>query len=122
MSQDAPAGQPGCLFCRIARGEIPATALYDDALVVAFRDIAPMAPTHVLVIPKQHVTSLAHGTPEHEALFGRLMRVATDVARQEGITETGYRVVINTGADGGQSVPHLHLHVLGGRKLGWPPG
>ena len=122
MSQDGPAGQPGCLFCRIARGEIPAKILYDDALVMAFRDIAPAAPAHVLVIPKQHVTSLADVTPEHEPLLGRLLRVASEIARTEGLAVAGYRVVANTGSDGGQSVHHLHLHVLGGRKLGWPPG
>ena len=109
-----------CLFCRIAKGEIPTTFVAETDEAVAFRDIDPKAPTHVLVIPRQHLTSLA--TAEDEELLGQLLGLAARVARQEGISESGYRVVANTGADGGQSVDHLHFHVLGGRRLTWPPG
>lgn len=109
-----------CLFCRIAKGEIPTKFVAESDEAVAFRDIDPKAPTHVLVIPRQHLTSLA--TAEDEELLGQLLGLAARVARQEGISESGYRVVANTGPDGGQSVDHLHLHVMGGRRLTWPPG
>ena len=108
-----------CLFCRIVRGEIPARIVREDEHTVAFRDIDPKAPTHVLVIPRVHVASLDEaGDP---ALVGQLMLAAAEVAAAEGIAG-GYRTVINTGADAGQTVHHLHVHVLGGRKLAWPPG
>ena len=109
-----------CLFCRIVRGEIPADTIArtDDAIV--FRDINPRAPTHVLVIPKQHVSSLDEASDEID--LAGLMRLARDVAKTEGIAGSGYRIVINTGSDGGQTVGHLHLHVLGGRRMTWPPG
>jgi histidine triad (HIT) family protein len=109
-----------CLFCRIVKGEIPAdiVARTDDA--IAFRDISPKAPTHILVIPKEHVASLDE-VGDHMDL-GFLVRLAREVAKQEGIGGSGYRVVINTGEDGGQTVNHLHLHVLGGRRMTWPPG
>jgi histidine triad (HIT) family protein len=108
-----------CLFCRIARGEIPAkiVAQSDDAL--AFRDIDPRAPVHVLVIPRAHVPSM---TDADAGTLGAVLSLAAQVARQEGVTETGYRVVINTGEHAGQSVHHLHAHVLGGRDMAWPPG
>ncbi|HEX2721534.1 MAG TPA: histidine triad nucleotide-binding protein [Gemmatimonadaceae bacterium] len=109
-----------CLFCRIASGEIPAKLVAETDDAVAFRDIDPKAPVHVLVVPRQHLTSLA--TAEDEELLGQLLMLAARVARSEGVSESGYRVVANTGADGGQSVDHLHIHVLGGRKLTWPPG
>lgn len=109
-----------CLFCRIVRGEIPAQLVYESPVCIAFRDIAPRAPTHVLVIPREHVTSL-HTTTD-AALVGQLALAAADVARAEGIAASGYRVVTNIGADGGQSVSHLHFHVLGGRPMTWPPG
>ena len=109
-----------CLFCRIVRGEIPAKLVAETAECVAFRDIDPQAPTHVLVIPREHVPSLAEATDP--ALVGRLALLAAEIARQEGIAEGGYRTVINTGADAGQTVFHIHLHLLGGRHLGWPPG
>ena len=110
-----------CLFCRIVDGSIPATRLYEDELTLAFADIHPQAPTHLLVIPKQHIRSHAHTDKEHEPLLGHLMARAAEVARGQGLTE-GYRLVINTGDDGGQTVDHLHIHVLGGRRMKWPPG
>ncbi|GMV05406.1 MAG: putative HIT-like protein [Gemmatimonadota bacterium] len=111
-----------CIFCRIASGDIPATVVHRDEHVVAFRDLHPQAPVHVLVIPREHVASLDAATDGHGALLGRLFLAARDVARAEGIAEDGYRTVLNVGADGGQTVHHLHVHVLGGRSLGWPPG
>ena len=109
-----------CLFCRIAKGEIPAKLVAETDEAVAFRDIDPKAPVHVLVIPRQHLTSLA--TAEDEELLGQLLMFVAKIARTEGISESGYRVVANTGPDGGQSVDHLHLHVMGGRRMTWPPG
>ena len=109
-----------CLFCRIVRGEIPAKLVAETPECVAFRDIDPKAPTHVLVIPREHVASLNEAADP--ALVGRLALVAADVARSEGLAERGYRTVINTGPDAGQTVFHIHLHLLGGRHLGWPPG
>lgn len=109
-----------CLFCRIVDGEIPADVVHETDQVLAFRDIVPKAPTHVLVIPKRHVPSLADA--DDAGLLGELMLAARDVARAEGIAEGGFRAVANTGGDGGQTVHHLHIHVLGGRALGWPPG
>ena len=111
-----------CLFCRIVAGEIPAEVVLDTERVLAFRDIGPQAPTHVLVIPKRHIVSLGAATDEDRDLLGEILLAGRDVARSEGISEAGFRVVANTGADGGQSVDHLHLHVLGGRTLAWPPG
>ena len=104
-----------CLFCRIARGEIPSNKIYEDDEVLAFRDINPRAPVHFLILPKKHVQSLAQTTPEDEALLGKLLGLTRTLALQEGCVN-GYRVVINTGADGGQEVPHLHVHVLGGAR------
>lgn len=111
-----------CLFCQIASGAIPAQIVYSSADITAFRDINPQAPTHVLVIPNRHIESIADLGPGEAALLGRLVQVANDLARQEGIADSGYRVVTNRGPDAGQTVPHLHLHVLGGRALSWPPG
>ena len=111
---------PSCLFCRIVRGEIPAKLVAETPECVAFRDINPQAPTHVLVIPREHVASLDAATDA--ALVGRLSLVAADIARREGLAERGYRTVVNTGPDAGQTVFHLHLHLIGGRALGWPPG
>jgi histidine triad (HIT) family protein len=109
-----------CLFCRIARGEIPANVVAQSDDFVAFRDINPQAPVHVVVIPRKHVPSLSDvNDPE---LVGRMALLAADVAKSEGIAESGYRTVINTNADAGQTVFHIHLHVLGGRRMGWPPG
>jgi len=110
------------LFSKIAAGEIPADILYADAEVVAFRDISPQAPVHFLVIPRQPLPTLNAALPEHTALLGKLLLVAAQVAAQEGIAASGYRTVINCNADAGQTFFHLHLHVLGGRALNWPPG
>jgi|ERR687887_1998792 histidine triad (HIT) family protein len=110
------------LFCRIIAGEIPADRVHEDDLVLAFRDINPKAPTHVLVIPKAHIASSAELTDAHGPLLGRMFRVVADLARSEGVADTGYRVVTNVGPDAGQSVDHLHFHLLGGRSFAWPPG
>jgi histidine triad (HIT) family protein len=112
-----------CVFCRIAAGEIPAKTVRRTDEMVAFHDLTPVAPTHVLIIPVRHLVAArdARG-PDGEALLGRLLRFAADVATELGLDAGGYRVVTNTGADGGQSVFHLHLHLLGGRRFGWPPG
>ena len=111
-----------CLFCRVVEGTAPARILFADDEVVAFHDIAPRAPVHVLVIPRRHVVSLAHAGAGDRSILGRLFLAAAEAARRTGIAGTGYRVVTNTGAGAGQSVHHLHLHVLGGRPMGWPPG
>ena len=111
-----------CLFCRIHRREVPAAAVYEDAQVFAFRDLRPQAPTHVVVIPKTHIDRVAALTQDTAPLMGHLVLAANHVARQEGLDTSGYRLVINCGHDGGQTVLHLHLHVLGGRALAWPPG
>jgi histidine triad (HIT) family protein len=110
-----------CLFCRIVAGEIPATTVLETDRVVAFRDISPQAPVHVVVIPKDHHADVAALAAADPGLAGELLAVVADVARAENL-ERGYRVVFNTGADGGQTVFHVHAHLLGGRGLGWPPG
>jgi histidine triad (HIT) family protein len=110
-----------CLFCKIVRGEIPSAKVAEDADCLAFRDIGPKAPVHVLVIPKVHYDSL-DAIPDAAKVGGAMMAMAQRVAREEGIAATGYRTVMNTGGDGGQTVGHVHLHVLGGRRLSWPPG
>ena len=109
-----------CLFCKIVRREIPAKLVYEGDDCIAFRDIDPKAPVHVLVIPRAHVPSLNEASDP--SVVGRLSLVAAEIARQEGIAETGYRTVVNTNRDAGQAVFHLHLHLLGGRSLAWPPG
>lgn len=111
-----------CLFCRIVAGDIPSDRLHEDELVIAFRDIAPRAPTHVLVIPRAHVASADELGDEDGPLLGRMFAVVAQLARSEGIADRGYRVVTNVGDDGGQSVHHLHLHLMGGRTMSWPPG
>jgi histidine triad (HIT) family protein len=110
------------IFSKIIRKEIPATIVYEDDRVLAFRDIAPQAPTHILVIPRQEIATTNDITEEDEPLLGHMVRVAADIARSEGIADGGYRLVMNCNADAGQAVNHIHLHLLGGRKLGWPPG
>ena len=110
-----------CVFCRIAQGEIPARYVHQDDDLVAFHDLAPQAPVHVLLIPRRHLASLADCGDADGALVGRLALVAARLARELGLAG-GWRLVANTGADGGQSVGHLHFHLLGGRRLGWPPG
>ena len=112
--------QADCLFCRIARGEVPATIVYKQGGVTAFRDIAPQAPTHILVVPDEHITGVAAMTEAQEPIVGRMLRVAGEIARNEGIEESGYRLIVNQGHDAGQTVPHLHVHVLGGRLLPTP--
>ncbi len=109
------------IFADIAEGKLPADIVYEDHLAVAFRDINPQAPTHVLVIPREPIPRLSDATAEQELLLGHLLYVAREVAEKEGLG-SGYRVVVNNGPDGGQEVDHLHLHVLGGRKMTWPPG
>ena len=111
-----------CIFCRIVAGEIPAQVVHQDDHALVFQDVNPQAPTHLLVIPRRHVASVDHLSPQDEALAGHLLLVAGKAARSQGLDKTGYRVVTNIGRDGGQTVSHLHLHVLGGRNLGWPPG
>ena len=111
-----------CVFCGIVAGEIPSDRVAEGDDYVAFRDLAPAAPTHVLIIPKRHIAGIAAAEPEDTDLLGRMLLAATEIARQEGISESGYRVVINEGADGGQTVGHLHIHVMGGRGMSWPPG
>jgi len=111
-----------CIFCKIAAKTIPSKLVYEDEHAVAFDDINPQAPIHVLVIPKRHAVSLAELNEADAGLLGRLMLTGAAVAKQKGIAEGGYRVVVNTGRNGGQTVFHLHLHLLGGRPMHWPPG
>lgn len=111
-----------CIFCEIARGDRSAQIVYEDERVVAFRDISPQAPTHILVIPREHITGPLDFDADNEHIAGHLIAVAAKVAQQEGIDGDGYRLVMNQGSHGGQSVFHVHLHVLGGRRLTWPPG
>jgi histidine triad (HIT) family protein len=110
------------IFQKIIDGEIPCERVYEDDDVLAFRDIQPQAPIHILVIPKKPIVSMAHATAEDEALMGKVMLVAAQVAREDGLESSGYRLVTNIGQQGGQSVDHLHVHVLGGRQMNWPPG
>ncbi len=114
--------EPDCLFCRIVKSEIPAELVHQDDLAIAIRDINPQAPTHLLVIPKEHIESLDDASLKHEPLLGHLLRVAARLVNTEGLADGGYRTVINNGAGAGQSVFHLHVHVLGGRPMSWPPG
>ena len=111
-----------CLFCKIIKGEIPSSKVYEDELIYAFRDIEPQAPVHILIIPKQHIASANELNEENSAIVGHIFSVAAKIAKSEGIAEGGYRIVNNCGADGGQTVGHLHFHMLGGRSLAWPPG
>ncbi len=110
-----------CIFCRILQGEIPSQPVYSDDLCYAFADIQPQAPTHLLLIPRRHIRSLAETSAEDQHLLGHLMTKAAELARERNLGG-GYRVVVNAGEDGGQTVDHLHLHLLGGRSLHWPPG
>ncbi len=111
-----------CLFCKIVNREIKADIVRENEHALAFRDIHPAAPTHILVIPKRHIAAIHDATPEDAALLGQLMLLARDVAEEVGLAENGYRLVVNNGRDAGQSVFHIHVHVLGGRALAWPPG
>lgn len=110
-----------CLFCKIVAGQIPSKKVFEDETVYAFHDIDPKAPQHILVIPKKHLASLADAQPADEPLLGHILATAASIARQHGLGK-GYRVVISTGPEGGQTVDHLHLHLLGGRQMHWPPG
>ena len=112
----------GCLFCRMIAGEIPVKPVYSDETLIVIEDINPQAPMHVLVIPKMHLASLNELAPEHDALVGSMFRRAASVARERGYSERGFRTVFNTNGEAGQTVFHIHLHVLAGRSLGWPPG
>jgi len=116
------APDPTCLFCRIVTGELPSDRVHEDDAIVAIRDIAPRAPTHVLLLTRDHVPSAADLGDDDGPLLGRIFAAAADIARREGIADRGYRIVTNVGVWGGQSVDHLHFHLLGGRALSWPPG
>ncbi|MBC8063102.1 MAG: histidine triad nucleotide-binding protein [Clostridiaceae bacterium] len=111
-----------CIFCKIIRREIPCDKVYEDEKVLAFRDINPEAPVHIIIIPKRHIASLNEVSKEDLELLSHILLVAKNIASENKIAETGYRLVNNCGTDGGQTVPHLHFHILGGRSLGWPPG
>jgi histidine triad (HIT) family protein len=114
--------EKNCLFCRIIAGEIPSKKVYEDEHAFAFHDINPQAPTHVLIVPKKHIASLNEASKDDQALLGHLTLIASKLADQLGVVAGGYRTVINSGAGAGQSVWHIHIHLLGGRALGWPPG
>jgi histidine triad (HIT) family protein len=116
------AADPDCLFCRIVAGTVPSARVFEDDLVVAFRDIAPRAPTHILIVPRDHIKSAADLTDDDGPMLGRLFSTAAELARREGIADAGYRLVSNVGRWGGQTVDHLHIHLLGGRSFDWPPG
>ena len=116
------AGNERCLFCRISRGEIPSKKVYEDADVFAFHDINPQAPTHVLVVPKRHIASLNDLSADDDRIVGEVVRRAAAIAKERGISAGGFRAVFNTNRDAGQTVFHVHLHLLGGRNMGWPPG
>ena len=111
-----------CLFCKIVAGEIPANILHSTDDAIAFRDIDPKAPTHVLVVPREHIATVNDLQPAHESLVGKLFTIARQVAHEDGLADAGYRLVMNCGKGAGQSVFHIHLHLLGGRSLDWPPG
>lgn len=111
-----------CLFCKMVSGEIKPDTVMETEDVLAFRDISPQAPTHILIIPKKHISTINDITDEDTELIGKLYQVAKEVAAKEGLAEPGYRTVMNCNSDGGQAVYHIHLHLLGGRQLGWPPG
>ncbi|MFQ5470539.1 MAG: histidine triad nucleotide-binding protein [Gammaproteobacteria bacterium] len=111
-----------CLFCKMVAGEITPDTVYEDEDVLAFRDISPQAPLHILIIPKQHIASINDVQGHHAALLGNMYLVAKKIAEQEGVAEAGYRTVMNCNADGGQAVYHIHLHLLAGRAMQWPPG
>ncbi len=114
--------QKTCVFCRILRREVPAKLVYENDQVLAFEDVNPVAPVHVLIIPKEHIGSINEISPLHDGLMGQMVTVAKEIARKQNIHETGFRLVINNGVDVGQSVFHLHMHVMGGRAMAWPPG
>ena len=110
-----------CVFCQIVDGSIPSKAIYQDHRCYAFADLNPQAPVHILIVPREHIASIGHAGKEHAELLGHLHWAAAEIARSKGLT-SGYRTVINTGQDGGQTVDHIHVHLLGGRHMAWPPG
>lgn len=114
--------QPDCLFCRIVTGSVPADIVAQDDLVLAFRDISAKAPTHILLIPREHLRSAAELTEQHAAMLGRLFATAARLAREHGVAESGFRLVTNSGPAAGQTVDHMHIHLMGGRSFSWPPG
>lgn len=111
-----------CLFCKLISGEIPATEVYRDDDIFAFEDINPIAPTHILVIPIKHLSDIKSANEDDQELLGKMLLIANQIATEKGLAEDGFRYVINTGKNGGQTVYHLHLHIIGGRNLSWPPG
>ncbi|MCC6826531.1 MAG: histidine triad nucleotide-binding protein [Acidobacteria bacterium] len=111
-----------CIFCKIVSGEIPGPRVFEDDVCVAFNDIEPQAPTHILIVPREHLASLDKAAEEHASVLGHLLLTAADIARSKGFSEPGYRIVINTNVDGGQTVFHLHIHLLAGRPFVFPPG
>jgi histidine triad (HIT) family protein len=111
-----------CIFCKIAAGEIPSTRVFEDEMCVAFNDLSPQAPTHILIVPREHIDSMDTAAPDHKEILGHLLLSAAEIAREKGFAEDGYRVVINTNSDGGQTVFHLHVHLLAGRPFIFPPG
>ena len=115
-------GVDGCIFCRIVGGEIPAARVFEDELCIAFNDLSPQAPVHILIIPREHVDSLGEATEAHNETLGHVLLTAAKIARDKGFADNGYRVVINTNSDGGQTVFHLHVHLLAGRPFVFPPG
>jgi histidine triad (HIT) family protein len=112
----------GCLFCGIAEGKIKANTVYEDERIVAFTDIRPQAPVHILLIPRKHIAGVLDIESEDRGLIGEIFQVAARLARERGVADSGFRVVVNSGADAGQSVFHLHYHLIGGRSMSWPPG
>ena len=122
MPSDTQQRDPACIFCKILAGELPSEEVASTDGAYAFRDIQPGAPTHVLVVPRQHIPDASAIRPEHAAMVTDMLQLAQRVAEIEGVSERGYRLVLNVGEDALNSVPHLHLHLLGGRRLGWPPG
>lgn len=111
-----------CLFCKVVSGDIPSHKVYEDDDVLAFKDINPAAPHHLLIIPKKHIATMNDATADDQLLLGKMMLVAKDLAAQEGVDESGYRLTLNTNGEGGQAVYHIHLHLLAGRQMAWPPG
>ena len=112
----------GCLFCKIVAGEIPSTKVFEDNEILAFRDIDPQAPQHIVIVPKTHIASANEITAENSHLVAKVFEAAAKIAKEQGFSENGYRIVNNCGEDGGQTVGHIHFHLLAGRNLGWPPG
>lgn len=111
-----------CIFCKIAQGSISTNTIFEDQEIIAFHDLNPQAPKHILIIPKQHISTINDAEDKHQALLGKLILGAKKIAQSEGLSETGYRLVFNINPNGGQTVYHIHLHLLGGRKMTWPPG